>query len=792
LKTALVKFVSLFLLASTVHAADFYIAPNGNDSGPGTMEQPMATLEAARDAARKAGVGQHRLILQPGKFFLTKTFLLDARDNGLTIEAAKAGQTTFYGGRLVSGWRRDGERFWCSDLAGVKEGVWDLRMLEVNGRMADPARMPESGTFQHQSPFTVQWLSSVAGGWARPPTEDELTTLRYNPKDIPATLEIRNAEVRVYHMWDECRVGVISNDVARHTLILQRLAKPPGAFGVSKYVVFNTRKGMTKPGQWYLDRVAGQVVYWPLPGEDMTKAKIVAPVLERIMSIAGTSNAPVEQITVRGLTLRVTTTPLKPGGFAAEVFDGALGLEHAHGCVLENLEIANVAGQGILGEALADCEIRGCRIHDTGGCAIRANGTASLIASNHLHDVGLIYPGATALVVSGMSPGVEEKGFHIYRNEIHDAPYSGMDCRGSDYLIEENLVYRVMREVSDGGAIYGVMRRSIVRGNCVRDVVKAVEGYGVSSYYLDEGSEDCVIEHNVSVGVERPILNHISHGIIIRDNVFIAATNMTLYFGRSSGCSFAGNTLYVPGKITIERPAAITLWTNNIVFHDSLDKGGSPRAFTIDEAMPSVPSPGRRTSPISVGRAPHPPVLENEISPKDWPGGLRGLDREPSRSEASGAPAFVSLSYDDKCLYVAVKVVLFDITKLRQGSVWGRDDGAEICIAGDKGTFVIRGFANGTIQSVTDGGVSAEEAARVGSTVRFAAKSYGEFKEDWKSGWRGEWAIPLDALGIRPVPGLKIPFNIGIYRAEDGVRCCLEGTLAEDWRLDQAAMLQFE
>jgi len=47
-------------------------------------------------------------------------------------------------------------------------------------------------------------------------------------------------------------------------------------------------------------------------------------------------------------------------------------------------------------------------------------------------------------------------------------------------------------------------------------------------------------------------------------------------------------------------------------------------------------------------------------------------------------------------------------------------------------------------------------------------------------------------LEIKPAPGLKIPFNIGTYRAEDGVRCCLEGTLAEDWRLDQAAALQFE
>jgi hypothetical protein len=47
-----------------------------------------------------------------------------------------------------------------------------------------------------------------------------------------------------------------------------------------------------RPGQWYLDRTAGRVVYWPLPGQDMTKAKVIAPILERILSIVGNSILP--------------------------------------------------------------------------------------------------------------------------------------------------------------------------------------------------------------------------------------------------------------------------------------------------------------------------------------------------------------------------------------------------------------------------------------------------------------------------------------------------------------------
>ncbi len=213
--TKLAVLIAVATLTSQLSlAADFYIAPAGNDSAWGTRDRPLATLAVARDAARKAGTGPHRIIVMPGDYFLSTTLELDARDNGLTIEAAEAGKSTLYGGRTVSNWRRDGEKFWCADLPGVKEGAWDFRALVVNDRMPQRARAPESGTFLHQSKFDVPWLSSVAGGWERKPTTQELNTMLYDPKDVPATLDVRNAEVRIYHMWDESLVGVSGNDTS--------------------------------------------------------------------------------------------------------------------------------------------------------------------------------------------------------------------------------------------------------------------------------------------------------------------------------------------------------------------------------------------------------------------------------------------------------------------------------------------------------------------------------------------------------------------------------------------------
>jgi hypothetical protein len=777
---------------STVVADDFYIASTGDDRSGGSKEKPLATLEAARDATRKAGAGPHRILVMPGDYFMAQTLELDAHDNGLTIEGAGAGKVTIYGGKLVTGWRRDGEKFWCADIPGD----WDFRALVVNERMSKRARLPETGTFIHQSKFDVRWMPSFTGGWERKPTQEELTTMRYDAKDIPASLEPKNAEVSVYHSWDESLCGVARNDSERHVLMFSTpAAHPPGAFGVSKYVVFNTREGMTTPGQWYLDRVAGRLVYWPLPGEDMAQAKVVAPMLEKIVQITRATN-----ITLRGLSLEATTTPLTAGGFCAAAFEGALRVDRAQKCVFEKLEVRNVGGQGIVMATVDNCRIADNHIHHTGACGIVVEGEATLVTRNHIHHVGVCYLGAPALLATTSDWADGKKGFHICRNEIHDTPYIGVVGRGGNHVIEENFICRVMREMQDGAAIYGSMSRSILRGNVARDIVKMGEGTGVAAYYLDEDSQDSIVERNVSIGVERPILTYTARNHIIRDNVFIAETNMVLHFVRSSGCVFQGNTLFAPGAVTVRQPNAVTLWTNNVVFHGGLNKTGTPRPFTIADALPSTPPAARRTYPVAVPRVGQPPQLDGEIGGTEWPTASVSLDREPSRADASGKSAFAKLAYDDHCLYVAVNVALFDVTKLTTGTKWGKDDGVEVCIAGQTPegkpvVFVIHGFAGGAHESVTLAGAPADAAERLGKAVRFAVKTgivKGNKAALFSGSWRSEWAIPWDALGLKPIAGRKIAFNLGVRRTEDNVWRCYEGTLRQNWRLDQAGTMQLK
>ena len=412
-----------------------------------------------------------------------------------------------------------------------------------------------------------------------------------------------------------------------------------------------------------------------------------------------------------------------------------------------------------------------------------------MISHNHIHHLGVYYPSAAASMLGG-------RKLHIFRNEIHDAPYSGVIAGGKDHLIEENLIYRVMRELHDGAAIYGNLANCVLRGNLVRDVVEVGKGFGASAYYLDEGAHDCIIERNVAVGVPMPTHNHIARNIIIRDNVFIVDKDMVVSFARSAGCVFERNTLFAPGKITVGQPNAVKRWADNVVFRNGLGKNDSPQPFTIDDAMPPAATPGRKRWPAEVVHVAKAPTLDGEVSLEKWPGKIQTLDRAPSRLSAGGAPVFAKFSYDEQFLYVAAIVTMFEPAKISRGTTWGKDDAVEICIAGatpdgKKATFVVRGYADGTVRSVTDAGSPGDAAARLGKGLRFAAKIV-KGPSGKEKGWRGEWAIPFDALGLKPVSGVKVPFNMGAFCSEFGEWHCWEGTLAENWRLDQAGSLQLK
>lgn len=101
--------VLLFMPLAALHAADFHIAPNGNDAQSGSKDQPFATLERARDAVRQLKASSKyptdgvTVWVHGGVYFRERSFDLNEYDSGqpgaLVVYAAAPGETP----RLVGG-----------------------------------------------------------------------------------------------------------------------------------------------------------------------------------------------------------------------------------------------------------------------------------------------------------------------------------------------------------------------------------------------------------------------------------------------------------------------------------------------------------------------------------------------------------------------------------------------------------------------------------------------------------------------------------------------------------------
>ncbi len=557
-----------------------HVASDGNDAWSGSLAKansarsdgPLATIPAALKAARALTADQVKdgvvISVGGGVYELAAPLTITPDDAGgarhLTIAAAANESPVLSGGRVIKGWRPVAGRpeLWEANIPDVRAGQWYFRQLFVNNQRRQRARTPNTGYYRIQGDSP----------------QDKPVKLHFKPGEIKqAWADDGDVEVIALLAWADIRMQIRAVDEANHVATLSGDPRPSNRENNAEYYIENAPDGLDQPGEWYLNRRTGVVTYWPLPGEDMTQVRVVAPRLEELVRVEGdfAGKRAVEHLTLRGLTFAETDWTLGPNGYAdtqaAIATHGDVFAEAATDCIIEDCTFTRLAdyalelGRGcqrwrVVGNEMFDLGAGGVRlgVPDKRGDAFEQN-HGHVVTDNHIHHGGLIFAPAVGLVIlqSGQN--------RVAHNHIHDLYYSAISvgwnwgyqetpCR--ENLIEFNHLHDLGKSLlSDMGAVYtlGIQKGTVIRNNLIHDVNAFT--YGGWGLYTDEGSTDIVLENNVvyrckSAGFHQ----HYGRDNVVRNNIFAfnkenqlmrtrAEAHISFSFTNNIVCFDSGNLL---------------------------------------------------------------------------------------------------------------------------------------------------------------------------------------------------------------------------------------------------------
>lgn len=529
-----------------------HVAVNGDDRACGSPAEPLASLEGARDAIRKLSAEQRAqgvtVILKAGVYPLSRGFALEAQDSGkpdapVVYQAAPGETVRIIGGRCLdaTAFARVTNPAVLARLAPAArehvvqadlraQGIADFGAFASRGfsRKTSPAHLE---LFFNDRPMTVaQWPDAgqftAITGYTKPLIDEwkqetgDLTGGFTYAGDRPRTWA-PSEDIWVHGYWSYDWAN--SYEHVRRLDPVARVVETDEPFGNysfrknQRFYFLNILEELDRPGEYYVDRKAGLLYFWPPACAEPASAggpaslagadTLVSVLTEPLISLQD-----VNHVEFRGLTLEAGR------GCGIQISGGSDLL--VAGCILRNLGTWAVKISGGTQHLVAGCEIYGVGdggLDLVGGDRKTLSPCNHAALNNHIHHFGRWSRCYTAGI------GASGVGMRLAHNLIHDAPHNAILFWGNEFLIENNEIYRVCLETGDAGAIY-TGRDYTFRGNAIRrNFIHHMGGVGMGSMaiYMD----DCVSGTHIAENILQDCMYGIMLGggrdFLVENNVFV-------------------------------------------------------------------------------------------------------------------------------------------------------------------------------------------------------------------------------------------------------------------------------
>jgi hypothetical protein len=419
--------------------ATYYVSPSGSDSNPGTLSQPFKTITKARNVVRTINnsmTGDIIVYLKAGDYYQSSTIVFDESDSGtnghniIYKNYDAPGSARIIGGQKLTGWQ-----LYSGGIYKVNVGTtWSFDALFENGEASHIARFPNAGYKKIKSADSTQPLKAFY----------------YYSGDVPSIADISNLQVYVWpgaHNWanEILPVAAINRTNQKITLTQnQRWAYLDSLKKGSRYFIQGAMELLDSPGEFYLDKAAGILYYYPV-NSDINNQEIIAPTVNRIIQIGGSSNSNrVKNLQLDGLTVMVSNSTW------ADMNSGKTGnivIVNSENVAVKNSRIVNSASNGIAlpgtdfqttpvkSRGMNDV-IYGNYIHDVGENGVLIAGTANtstymqtdhLVSNNEIDDIARISTNGAGIELANVT--TSEASY----NKITNAVHYGIEVKGSKW-----------------------------------------------------------------------------------------------------------------------------------------------------------------------------------------------------------------------------------------------------------------------------------------------------------------------------------------------------------------------
>ncbi|MBD3291524.1 MAG: hypothetical protein GF393_01260, partial [Armatimonadia bacterium] len=583
----------------------FHVAPDGDDTAPGTEERPFATLERARDAIRELKregelpAGGVAVYLRAGTH-QRETALSLAEEYSGTLEApvvyrSYPGESaTISGGREISGFTpltgettperlpaEAREHVVALDLRA--QGIEDFGAIQPRGFALEPVPAHLELLFNGTPMQLARWPNPV-GRIAR-----DFATVQELPgeeigdflgKPMEMTMSFVYGDERhakwaeepdawIYGYWARWYAGrylpVEAIEPERKIIRLgppQSYHRPSGEYTMggllsgAPYFGINLLCELDSPGEWYLDRDSGILYFWP-PSPVGEGRCVVSLLEEPLVRFDGVSH-----VVLRDLTLEA-------GRADAVRIIGGEGVMLA-GCTIRNMGnsavvLGDAGSRSTEAEDMAvggrDHVIVGCDIHGMGdgGVSLIGGDVANLTPSGHVVENCHIHH-FNRWNRAGYQPALRMDGVgcRASHNLIHDGLHQAVHVKRNDHIFEYNEVHDVPVEAREMGLYYMYGRYRVLgeRGNIAR-----------YNYFHHVPYTTALAKDFVSGGRAIFHIDHMNGGMTIYGNIFHE------HEGVSASFFSGGRHNMVENNVFYQCDNAITISDRSFVWDKVSDAG---------------------------------------------------------------------------------------------------------------------------------------------------------------------------------------------------------------------------